>query len=792
LPLTSFNKKKQKKGGGKYSIVTFDLEKPKGNKYPTFDFAKVKRKLGEGSSDEEDERFHDKDALELVRRMEEKYGKKKTKSGRRMRFNEDDFIEKSLGYDVEDAFIDDTEAHDELVPSTLDTKKGGFYVNKGKLDFVPIDEEFSDDESDEDEERPKKAKKKQEETIKEAPKPVAKVPKPKEKEKVEDVKKTLENKPKKRVAVSSSSESDEDNEGGERRLVGGPPTLKRSKTSGPVVPPKNGKEKVEEKKKELEKTDGEKRRMAGAPPSMLKKKVIPPSDVPSRPSIPLKPPTAVPLTASPSVAVPSTQRVEPNPADVQSSEDEVQVVDEAAASQESSSTTVELNMSEVPKQVQQQVVQYSQLCLLHVKPGKKHVSQILVDKAIEIQDLTNRLAMKKSMRGLVVDRLAEMCGYTRAGLVSRMNSSVKTTPSTSSTALPPPVQQGGGGMPSPARSTTTTDEGPPVLAPAVVKQKTAPAALPVPPSVIGFKPPTVATAAPAVVKTSSVMVNKWTQEQVQKVLAEHPQLNSSLIGITRKYTYEEFTTACKNAVTSNASSSVSSPAPSSKSTTSSVPAASTSGMGQNYEDMKKNILDHLSPAYKENLRVILTHKDIKAHMDKALGTLKLKYKLAEKSSIFMDFSDQDLVHGFEAYVTFAVKIFEKRPLHLLAFLDTIMSTFCQEYGRTDRLVRHFTSRFNQLEAVKRLPEYYTIGKLMNQKEKEVTQKMTDKALKVEVKANSQPIPVAAKPVQRTLPSTSAAQQQQENGNAVLLAQMKKMQGMQVTKSKVTKDVVTID
>ncbi|XP_068192907.1 ubinuclein-2b isoform X2 [Antennarius striatus] len=69
---------------------------------------------------------------ELARKFESKYGgapKKKKKD--RMQ----DLIDIGYGYDETDPFIDNSEAYDELVPASLTTKHGGFYINTGTLQF---------------------------------------------------------------------------------------------------------------------------------------------------------------------------------------------------------------------------------------------------------------------------------------------------------------------------------------------------------------------------------------------------------------------------------------------------------------------------------------------------------------------------------------------------------------------------------------------------------------------------------------------------------------------------------
>uniref|UniRef100_A0A1I7XQT4 HUN domain-containing protein n=1 Tax=Heterorhabditis bacteriophora TaxID=37862 RepID=A0A1I7XQT4_HETBA len=105
------NKKKQN-DKSKYSIVELSLFKPGKKKYAEFDYEVIRKKqLKEGDSSGDDERFHDKEALEIVKRLEAKYGGRKDKKGRKIQFGtEDDFMDKRAGYDLDDDFIDDSEA----------------------------------------------------------------------------------------------------------------------------------------------------------------------------------------------------------------------------------------------------------------------------------------------------------------------------------------------------------------------------------------------------------------------------------------------------------------------------------------------------------------------------------------------------------------------------------------------------------------------------------------------------------------------------------------------------------
>ncbi|KAM9818399.1 ubinuclein-1 isoform 5-T5 [Syngnathus typhle] len=78
-------------------------------------------------------------ASSLMRNLEKKYTVKKKRD------RVQDLIDIGYGYDDEDSFIDNSEAYDEFVPSSITTKFGGFYVNSGVLHFRQISDTETDD-----------------------------------------------------------------------------------------------------------------------------------------------------------------------------------------------------------------------------------------------------------------------------------------------------------------------------------------------------------------------------------------------------------------------------------------------------------------------------------------------------------------------------------------------------------------------------------------------------------------------------------------------------------------------
>uniref|UniRef100_A0A8C0GAS2 Ubinuclein 1 n=1 Tax=Chelonoidis abingdonii TaxID=106734 RepID=A0A8C0GAS2_CHEAB len=109
-----------------------------------------KKDLGDPFNDEEKERLK---VEALTRKFEEKYGGKKRRKDRMQ-----DLIDMGYGYDESDSFIDNSEAYDELVPASLTTKYGGFYINSGTLQFRQASESEEDFIKEKKKKSPKKRK----------------------------------------------------------------------------------------------------------------------------------------------------------------------------------------------------------------------------------------------------------------------------------------------------------------------------------------------------------------------------------------------------------------------------------------------------------------------------------------------------------------------------------------------------------------------------------------------------------------------------------------------------------
>ncbi|XP_077428119.1 ubinuclein-1 [Vanacampus margaritifer] len=100
---------------------------------------------------------------DLVRKMEDQYAVKKKRD------RVQDLIDIGYGYDDEDSFIDNSEAYDEFVPSSITTKLGGFYINSGVLHFRQVSDTETDDGATE-ERTPETSKKLEREDGQEMPK----------------------------------------------------------------------------------------------------------------------------------------------------------------------------------------------------------------------------------------------------------------------------------------------------------------------------------------------------------------------------------------------------------------------------------------------------------------------------------------------------------------------------------------------------------------------------------------------------------------------------------------------
>nr|KAF6320298.1 ubinuclein 2 [Myotis myotis] len=98
----------------------------------------------------------------LAKKFEMKYGGKPRKH-RKDRLQ--DLIDIGFGYDETDPFIDNSEAYDELVPASLTTKYGGFYINTGTLQFRQASDTEEEDITDDQKHKPSKIPKIKEDSI---------------------------------------------------------------------------------------------------------------------------------------------------------------------------------------------------------------------------------------------------------------------------------------------------------------------------------------------------------------------------------------------------------------------------------------------------------------------------------------------------------------------------------------------------------------------------------------------------------------------------------------------------
>ncbi|XP_077308623.1 ubinuclein-2 isoform X3 [Lithobates pipiens] len=99
-------------------------------------------KLSESADPFNDEERERLEVEKMARKFESKYGRK---SHRHRKDRMQDLIDIGYGYDETDPFIDNSEAYDELVPASLTTKYGGFYINTGTLQFRQASDSENED-----------------------------------------------------------------------------------------------------------------------------------------------------------------------------------------------------------------------------------------------------------------------------------------------------------------------------------------------------------------------------------------------------------------------------------------------------------------------------------------------------------------------------------------------------------------------------------------------------------------------------------------------------------------------
>ncbi|PIC41448.1 hypothetical protein B9Z55_008858 [Caenorhabditis nigoni] len=209
-------KKKAEKSRKELIQIKLQIAKPGSKKYTHLDWNEMLRENGKQRDEDELRRFYNEDTLFMAKKLSET----KLKSGKKIRVNLDEIqhMNRNCGYDMDDDFIDDTEAVDD---SVFTSKKGGFYAGRGELkDQNDVDDEDDDDDEDSDDVVDSDEEKKQ-----------------KNQQKKQPQKEQQKNKKTSEESESSDSEAERP------RLAGGPPTIRMAggppngkRPAPPVVP----------------------------------------------------------------------------------------------------------------------------------------------------------------------------------------------------------------------------------------------------------------------------------------------------------------------------------------------------------------------------------------------------------------------------------------------------------------------------------------------------------------------------------------------------------------------------
>ncbi|XP_038639400.1 ubinuclein-2-like isoform X2 [Scyliorhinus canicula] len=135
---SSKKKRREERGGPAPANVRFGLRlsEPSDRSHTEYNYNELLREAKRNLANPDDPFNHEekerKEVEALAKKLEEKYGQKNHK---RRKDRMQDLIDMGYGYDDTDPFIDNSEAYDELVPASLTTKYGGFYINAGTLQF---------------------------------------------------------------------------------------------------------------------------------------------------------------------------------------------------------------------------------------------------------------------------------------------------------------------------------------------------------------------------------------------------------------------------------------------------------------------------------------------------------------------------------------------------------------------------------------------------------------------------------------------------------------------------------